>query len=74
MGMLERGIDNDIFRSGNQALKYGMLCVGISVGIMAGAALKKAGVEGLTSFASMVFLFGGIGLIVYHIIIRRGRQ
>jgi hypothetical protein len=69
--MLDRGVDITSFQTRSQTLKYGLLCVGIAMGILAGAILKNAGVEKSTSFTSMVFLFGGISLIVHHLITRK---
>ena len=68
MAMIERGVDASIF-SGNQSisptLKFGMLFVGVAVGILIGDVLHDyVGFSKATSFLSMVFLFGGLSLIL----------
>ncbi|RFM32467.1 DUF6249 domain-containing protein [Chitinophaga silvisoli] len=71
MNILEKGADASMFIKEGQSLKYGLLAVGIALGILAGAQLKAMGVEKNTSYLSMVFLFSGISLIIYYLISRR---
>ena len=71
MTILEKGADASMFNKEGQTLKYGLLAVGIAIGILAGAQLKVIGVEKNTAYLSMVFLFSGISLITYYLISRR---
>jgi hypothetical protein len=71
MSMLEKGVDASIFVSkrGSQTLKFGMLSVGIALGILMGYLLKvRFEMEEEAAFLSMVFLFGGISLIINHLL------
>jgi hypothetical protein len=75
MLMIQRGADPSIFESkrseiGN--LKWGLLFLGVGVGILLGrvfAAYTCLGEE--ASYFSMICLFGGLSLVVYHFIARQ---
>jgi hypothetical protein len=74
MAMIERGVDASIF-SGNDSisptLKFGMLFVGIAIGMIVGDVLHdNYGFSKGTSFLAMVFLFGGLSLILNFVIER----
>jgi hypothetical protein len=71
MSMLEKGLDSTVFASpsGSSTLKFGMLFIGVSLGILSGYALHTyAGLEETVAFLSMVFLFGGTSLIINYLI------
>lgn len=75
MSMLDRGIEvspfSSIKNSNFLTLKYGMLSVGVAIGMIMGSVLSDYGMAKSTSFLSMIFLFGGISLILNHIITRK---
>lgn len=75
MAMLDRGIEispfNSVKNSNFLTLKYGMLSVGVAIGMIMGSVLSDYGMAKSTSFLSMIFLFGGISLILNHIITRK---
>jgi len=75
MAMIERGVDASIFsgnNAGSSTLKFGMLFVGIAIGIIGGHVLHDYyGFSTGTSFLSMVFLFGGLSLILNFVIEQR---
>jgi len=76
MSMLEKGIQispfNSIRYSNFLTLKYGMLLVGIAVGILMGhVATYQWGVARSTAFLAMVFLFGGLSLVLNYMINRK---
>ena len=72
--MIEKGADPAIFERGSKAptsLKWGMLFVGIGAGILLGkifAAYSCLGEE--ASMFSMICLFGGLSLVIYHFVER----
>ncbi len=75
MAMLEKGVDPAIFQqpiskpkySGAAALKYGLLFIGVAIGIFLGAVLDEmTTLNDEASYFSMLFLFGGMGLVVAH--------
>ena len=74
LAMIEKGVDASIFGKGSKntgSLKWGMLFVGIGIGILLGkifAAYSCLGEE--ASMFSMICLFGGLSLLVYHFVER----
>ncbi len=76
MAMIERGVDASIFngdsKSFSPTLKFGMLFVGISAGIIFGEILHNyCDFSKGASFMSMIFLFGGLSLIGNFLIERK---
>jgi preprotein translocase subunit YajC len=75
MLMIQRGADASVFESkrnetGN--LKWGLLFLGIGVGILLGrifAAYTCLGEE--ASYFSLICLFGGLSLVFYHFLARK---
>jgi hypothetical protein len=47
-------------------LKTGLFFIGIAAGIVAGYLLSLTGMNVAAGYVSMIFLFGGLGLIVYY--------
>jgi hypothetical protein len=79
IALIEKGADASIFKTGStgkmDALKFGLLFIGISLGLLAGHLLERA-VDQMVppvAYFSMIFLFGGISLIVYYFIVKRMR-
>lgn len=75
MAMLERGVDPTLFTSKSNSkshtLKLGMLCVGIAIGILLGNLLyKNDWLDESVAYLSMIFLCGGMSLILNFIIDR----
>jgi len=73
MAMMEKGIENPslnpIKPSNAQTLKYGMLAVGIAVGIVVGELLNQG--DDMRIFSGMILLFGGLSLILNYYITRK---
>jgi hypothetical protein len=71
LALIAKGANASIFESSNQpsSLKWGLLFVGIGTGILLGKVLAVyTTLEEEPAYFSMICLFGGIGLIVYHLI------
>jgi MFS family permease len=75
LALIEKGVNASIFANKNPTsyitLKLGMLCVGIALGILLGTVLENhynftTGV----AYWSMIFLLGGISLIINFLIER----
>lgn len=72
LALIEKGVDASIFKQEENAypsLKYGLLFIGIAIGLFLGALLDAYTSlnDGVAYFAS-VFLFGGLGLLLYYYI------
>ena len=83
MSLIEKGADASLFNTGKEGqkswfnwnkatLKFGMLLMGVGVGIIAGAILDSMNVmEHGAEYTSMVFLFGGLSLVLFYLIDRK---
>ena len=86
LALIEKGADASLFNTGQEGkkswfnwskftLKVGMLFMGVAIGIIIGAIMSNAGllVEG-ANYTSMIFFFGGLGLVLYYIFDRRANK
>ncbi len=75
LALIAKGMDASIFDSKRKeisSLKWGLLLVGIGVGILVGKLLTVCtSLNEEPAFFSMICLFGGLGLIIFHIIAGR---
>ena len=73
--MIDKGVDPSIFvdksKSISPTLKFGMLFVGVALGIIVGEELQRYGYHKGPAYLSMVFLFGGLSLIINFVIERK---
>lgn len=77
LAMIEKGYNASLLESGRahtgkyNSLKWGIAAVGIAMGILAGNILTiNTNMEEPACYFSMIFLFGGIGLIIYYLLVR----
>jgi len=71
MTLIEKGADAPLFEVKNRpnvmALKLGLLFIGVAIGLLLGSLLvETTTLDDDAAYFSMVFLFGGIGLVVSH--------
>jgi hypothetical protein len=71
MALIEKGADAPLFdvksRPNLIALKFGLLFIGVAIGLLLGSLLvETTTLNDEAAYFSMVFLFGGIGLVVSH--------
>jgi len=81
MAMMERGVDPSIFhtpsKKNTMSLKYGILLVGVALGILMGKFLATTAAfmyEEEVAYFSMIFLFGGLGLLIYHFLSKKIKE
>jgi hypothetical protein len=75
LALIEKGVTANIFTSEanvSPSLKFGLLCVGVAVGFLIGGILETTtALEEGVAYLSMVFLFGGLALIIYYFIAKK---
>jgi hypothetical protein len=83
MALIDKGADASLFNTGKEGqkslfnwntvtLKFGMLLMGIGIGIIAGSILHSMEVmESGADYTSMVFLFGGLSLVLFYLVDRK---
>jgi len=77
MSMLEKGIAPSFFTTKRHSatLKFGMLSVGIALGVLTGNVCHKSGwLDRPVAFFSMTLLLGGLSLIVNHYIEKKNKD
>ncbi|MGB0836738.1 MAG: DUF6249 domain-containing protein [Flavobacteriaceae bacterium] len=80
MAMIENGVDPSVFvkkRNNSRngfTLKFGMLFVGVSLGILSGSLLSYSFEHEEVAYFSMILLFGGIALIANAILERKAQE
>lgn len=75
MTLLEKGADPSMFNQvqtpGMAGIRYGLLLIGVAVGILLGNIIDATTcLEEEVSYFSMIFLFGGIALLISYFIER----
>ncbi|MEI6433230.1 MAG: DUF6249 domain-containing protein [Bacteroidota bacterium] len=72
--LIQKGANATIFDSSKQpsSLKLGLVLVGLGIGILLGKILSmNTYLDEELAIFSMVLLFGGIGLVIYHLIAKK---
>jgi predicted MFS family arabinose efflux permease len=77
LAMIEKGYDASLLEPAQphtgkySSLKMGIAAIGIAIGLLAGNILViHTNMEEAVGYFSMIFLFGGLGLIVYYLLVR----
>ncbi len=75
LALIEKGLTAKIFNiesNISSSLKYGIFCIGIAVGFLIGELLCEfTRINEGIAYLSMIFLFGGISLVIYYFIARK---
>jgi hypothetical protein len=75
MALIEKGADASIFRidkQSNSTLKWGLFLIGLGVGLLIAEILvKTTTMSEEAAYFSMIFLFGGIALLVSYFLDRK---
>ncbi|MDE5421411.1 hypothetical protein L3073_04250 [Ancylomarina sp. DW003] len=70
--LIEKGLSTEVFASASkdrtlESLKYGILLVGLAIGILIGNILDEyTRMSEEVSYFSMIFLFGGLALLAFY--------
>ena len=72
MSLIEKGADASIFAAkpeSSPALKWGIFLTGLAIGLLIGNLLETfTTFRPEVAYFSMIFLFGGLGLVIYYAI------
>jgi len=78
MALIEKGADASIFkreRNPLRMLKFGLLLVGVAVGIIMGYMMETSEVmRDEVAYPSMITLFGGLGFICMYFVEKRVKE
>ena len=78
MAMINSGADPSIFQQSNPGLagiRYGLLLIGVAVGILLGNIFEATTcLDEEVSYFSMIFLFGGLALVISYFVERHQRS
>lgn len=70
LALIDKGLTASIFNQEadfSPSLKYGLLCIGVAIGFLVGGILETTtALEEGIAYVSMVFLFGGLALVIYY--------
>jgi hypothetical protein len=72
MALIERGADPALFEARKKAgtsgvLKFGLFLFGIGLGVVVAYFLASGGMEEGAAYPAMIFVFGGLALIVSYV-------
>ncbi|MFA8433016.1 MAG: DUF6249 domain-containing protein [Marinifilaceae bacterium] len=77
MALIEKGIDANLLETAKKdqsmnSLKYGILLVGLAIGILVGNILDiNHMLTEEVAYFSMIFLFGGLALLIFYAIAKK---
>lgn len=77
LALIEKGADAALFKTASEKgasrrlfhpLKVGLFMIGLGIGAGAGYFIGELGMHQGASYPSMIFIFGGLGLLVYYLL------
>jgi hypothetical protein len=77
MALIEKGADASLLKIPRERadargffhpLKVGLFMIGLGIGTAAGYFIGELGMHPGASYPSMIFIFGGLGLLVYYLL------
>lgn len=74
MALIQHGQHAGIFKEDqneNSSLKFGMVAVGVGLGMFAGSVLAHSGMDDGPAYFGMMLSLGGAALILYYLLIGR---
>ncbi|NQT78555.1 MAG: hypothetical protein HQ565_12660 [Bacteroidetes bacterium] len=78
MEMLAKGVDPAIFnleKPNITTIRYGLLLIGVAIGILLGNILEATScLDEEVSYFSMIFLWGGMALVISHFVEKYQRK
>ncbi|MCU0370657.1 MAG: hypothetical protein MUC31_04530 [Bacteroidales bacterium] len=78
LALIEKGADASIFKMEkhtNSTLKWGLFLIGLGVGLIIAEILVRSGaMQEEAAYLSMIFLFGGIALLVSYFLDKQKRS
>jgi len=79
LALIEKGADPKLFKtrdsgSGFSTMKLGLFFIGIATGIIAGYFLEEGGMNDVSAYFSMIFLFGGIALTASYFLQKKNKE
>lgn len=78
--LIEKGISAELLVSATkdrtqESLKYGILAVGLAIGILIGNILDEyTRMSEEVSYFSMIFLFGGLALLTFYALAKKDKE
>ncbi|MCK4663220.1 MAG: hypothetical protein KAT68_10165 [Bacteroidales bacterium] len=79
LALIEKSADASILyskknKNGNTVLKYGLLLIGLGIGILMGYVATLFSMIEQVAYPAMILLFGGLGLIAYYLIMKNKKS
>jgi hypothetical protein len=80
LALIEKGADPELFKAkpepdtGHRNIKVGLFLIGIAIGILAGYFLAEGGMQETPAYFSMIFLFGGIALVISYYLQKKNQE
>lgn len=83
LALIEKGMDVSIFHKNktlagrkNTVLMFGILFIGVSIGLIIGAVFNKyiPAFSGPVAYFSMILLFGGASLLIFYKMIHKEKE